>query len=109
MVSGEYIENVENHVFELFPFLRRIQLRQSADFAHNRSCKGEPYNFEGIQYPDERIDIHYLKGSVRDLAERTVEKFITGEELGQQLTEDTCRYCPYSEICRYRYIEEAQS
>lgn len=96
---------VADRVSELFPFLRHIELRQSTDFASSQG-KLEPYVFDEIEYPYQRLPPHYLNDALIKEAENRLDRFLTDKTVNHTLPENICIYCPYSDVCLDRHKEE---
>ncbi len=106
ILSGLPKETVSEKVAELFPFLRHIEIRQSTDYASSKGTP-EPYEFEGIEYPGQRLLTHFLANEVRDEARRRYEAFLEEGAVPDEPTDTACTYCPYSDICLERHREES--
>jgi hypothetical protein len=105
IISGSPKNVVAERISELFPFLRHIELRQSADFASSQG-KLEPYIFDDIEYPYQRLSLHYLYDELIKEAKKRDDRFLTDGTVNKTLFVNSCIYCPYSDVCLDRHKEE---
>ena len=105
IVSGIDKEIISDRVFELFPFLRGIEQRQSKDFASTRD-KYSPYVFDDVEYPHARLKPHYLNNLVVETAIKLHDDYLDGKITPEKPDEHLCIYCPYSDICFEQYERE---
>ena len=94
-----------DNIEKLLPFLLHIELRQSVDFARSQGIP-EPYMYDGIEYPAQRLLTHYINDEVIRQARFRYEEYLDSGKIPAQVPEKACIYCPYSEICLERYDEQ---
>ena len=91
-------EEVENELFQLFPFFRNVEMHQASDYAYGVANK-EPETFDGAQYPNSRLYIHYLTNEIMNMAEKLSEDETSVKEKDKY---KKCIYCPYASVCIYK-------
>ncbi len=96
---------IVDKIDDLFPFLRHIELRQSADYAYSQ-IKPEPFEYDGVEYPGQRLLTHFLNDSVIKNARKRDDDYLETGVIPNNLDKESCTYCPYSNICLDRYREE---
>lgn len=94
-------DSISEQLFELFPFLRRVEMKQASDFAFK--YKSEDYEYEGVCYPGNRLDIHYLRPSIKEIAEADALELYETENVKWEVDAEYCKYCPYINICRVKF------
>ena len=87
---------VSKELFELFPFFRNVELRQASDYAGSTVKTDRSLIYDEAEYPDTRLDIHFL--NARTLALRAYD----GDALDDDELNSRCTYCPYSNICIFK-------
>lgn len=97
-VSGKDKSEIMEELFALFPFLRTVELRQAADYSGNRRSSEAALVYDDAEYPEIRLDIHYLNSQCKQLAKKASE----GEPLDEDEKEMRCMYCPYGAVCIYK-------
>ena len=108
IVSGMNKNLIAEEITSLFPFLRPIELRQSTDFASSQG-KPEPYIYDGIEYPGQRLLTHYLNdGLIREVRRRN-DDYLNDRTISKGFVEHGCTYCPYSDVCLDRHKEEVET
>jgi len=105
ILSGINKDKVTDNIEKLLPFLLHIELRQSVDFASSQGIP-EPYMYDGIEYPAQRLLTHYINDEVIRQARSRDEEYLNSGKIPTQVPEKACIYCPYSEICLERYDEQ---
>jgi hypothetical protein len=105
ILSGVHKEVIAKNIADLYPFLRHIELRQSTDFALSQG-KPEPYLYEGVEYPGQRLLTHYLNDEVINDARVRDDAYLESGKISGEVPEKVCIFCPYSNICISRYKEE---
>lgn len=98
-------EVIEKNINELFPFFRRVELRQSADFASNQGIPSS-YAFGDIEYPAQRLLTHFLDSDVIREARAREDIYNERKTESNSVPIKACMYCPYSNICIERHREE---
>ena len=107
MLSGISKDTVADNIERLFPYLRHIELRQSADFARSQG-KPEPYSYGDVEYPAQRLLTHYINDEVIRQATDRDEAYLETGKISTDVPEKACIYCPYSEICMERHTEQVE-
>ena len=100
-------DSISEQLFELFPFLRRVEKKQASDYAFK--YKSEDYEYEGVCYPGNRMDIHYLRPFIKESAESNAHELYETGNIQWKLNDEYCTYCPYNSICRVRFEGVAES
>ncbi len=108
IVSGIDKEEVSKNVSELFPFLRNVEIRQSADFAKSQG-KLSPNLYENVEYPAQRFITHFINDEIILIANKRIDDFIETGIYEEKIIAEMCVYCPYSDICLIRHKDEVDS
>lgn len=110
LAGGYTFEDVAESVYELFPFFRTIEKRQSLDFAPRRGSKPEPFVFDEVQYPGNLLIPHYLNSEVIDEARtRYNTRFVEHKEVEDKVIPAACTYCQFSGICIEKHKEQIET
>lgn len=105
IISGLNKDTVADNIEKLFPYLRHIELRQSVDFAKSQGTP-EPYLYDDIEYPAQRLMTHYINDDVIKQATLRDEVYLENGKISSDVPEKVCIYCPYSEICLERHTDQ---
>ena len=105
IVSGINKDAVADNIEKLFPYLRHIELRQSADFAKSQGTP-EPYLYDDVEYPAQRLLTHYMNDEVIKQATIRYEAYLEAGKISTDVPGKACVYCPYSNICMERHSEQ---
>ncbi len=108
IVSGIDKAVIEKRIGELFPFLRHIELRQSADFATSQGIP-EPVEYDGVEYPAQRLLTHFINDDVINKARKRDADYLEDNKIPDKREDGICIYCPYSDVCIDRHREEVLS
>lgn len=110
MLRGKYsIEQIAEQLFEVFPGIRKAEMRQMIDDAKSWDL---PYNensyttFEENRYTDYRINLKFLDRDVYEAAKRCADvlfsqsgrRGISFENIGPD-REKNCMFCPHVTYC----------
>lgn len=95
-VSGKSKEEIAKELFDLFPFLRNVERHQASDYSGNSKSPKNALIYDDTEYPDSRLDIHFIRA--KEIALRTYE----GEVLERSELKTVCMYCPYTSVCIYK-------
>lgn len=98
-VSGKEKTEITNELFELFPFFRRVELRQAADYTGRKMPRSDTLVFDDAEYSASRLDIHYINPQCKQMAIKAFE----GEPLSDEEIKRRCMYCPYATVCIYKH------
>ena len=98
-VSEKSRTEITEKLFDLFPFFRRVEHRQAADYT-TRIGEATSLVYDFAEYPAERLDIHYIETKCRDFALRNLEE----KPLTRKEKEHLCMYCPYTSVCLYKEL-----
>lgn len=101
-------QDVARHIYQLFPFFRKIELRQSTDFASKKSSIPDSFEWDNIQYPGHVLLPHYLNDDVIDMARKRLTDYCDSKSTTPEVKVDTCKYCQYSDICMEKYKEQIE-
>ena len=94
-VSEVDSDMVKGRTFTLFPFLRDVEKSQAEDWFDKTYTLEGTTDFNGIKYPKERWNLHYLLPN-KELAELT--KTIDGKAFSPDY-QKICATCPYGGFC----------
>lgn len=101
-------QDVARQIYQLFPFFRNIELRQSTDFASKKSSIPDPFEWDNVQYPGHVLLPHYLNDDVINIARDRFVDYCNSKSITPEVTADTCKYCQYSNICMEKYKEQIE-
>lgn len=99
-LTNEKKEKVAKQIFEIFPFLNRISMQQSVDYAGG-FFTGDTDSLDNISYPEDRLKIHMLQKSIynKALQLRDIDKNAPSD-----LDDKTCMYCPFKDDCPHSIL-----
>lgn len=97
-VSKKDKDEIAKEMFDLFPFLLKVEQRQSSDYVGNKRIVNEAIVYDDAEYPASRLDIHFLQA--KDIADRAFD--------GELITDKDdlrtrCSFCPYSSTCIFKH------
>ena len=98
--TGKNRAEITKELFQLFPFFRNIELHQAADYVGRITSK-TPLVYDGAQYPDSRLFIHYLNSVIKEMAKQVFEEDV---ELKEKDNIKKCKFCPYMSVCIYSFL-----
>lgn len=101
-ISGQSKEVIMENISQLFPFMRKIEQQQAFDYAYIKDIKRTL--FENIQYPERRLDVHYLQNYIKNLAKKGAMDIFEDNFIKENPTQEICGYCPYNNICKTKFL-----
>ena len=103
-VSAVRVDELQDEVFKMFPYLRDIEKQQILDYVYIPKEDTKTYMMDSVIYPGERLEMHFLNKQVKELAlerYKAYEKALAEHEnIVFEVDLEKCKYCPHINYCR---------
>ena len=94
--------DVAKEIYKLFPFFRKIELKESTDYAKGMDPY-VPFEYKGNEYPVQRLLMHFLDESFLNSVKSDYHEYLISGEINVEKYEKRCMYCPYKNTCIEQY------
>ena len=103
-VSSVRVDELQDEVFKMFPYLRDIEKQQILDYVYIPKEDTKAYTVDSVIYPGERLEMHFLNKQVKELALERYKAYENAlaehEDIVFEVDSEKCKYCPHINYCR---------